>query len=229
MGLPIKLIKTIVPLLVALVVALPSSGLAAQGRGQIRDAITGEPVPYANVWFVGRDDGVSADAAGGVDLSGVRRGDSLSVSAVGYDSRIAVSQPNLVVPMTPDTSTLGEAVVRALVNPTSVVIAKLPRRIPNKNMLGSPNPWRQARFFPRDVLPQGPFQLEEVRVVLECEIREARMLLSVRGVSSDGTPGAALHGDPLVITASKGTRAYTVPLAEAIPRVLDQPVFIVLE
>ncbi|UOQ71849.1 carboxypeptidase-like regulatory domain-containing protein [Hymenobacter cellulosilyticus] len=69
--------------------AQPTAGLAQRilFSGQITEAATGQPVPFASVFVKGSSVGTTADDQGRYQLSVPQPIDSLSASAMGYRAK----------------------------------------------------------------------------------------------------------------------------------------------
>lgn len=66
------------------ILSLAASGVLAQEvSGYVEDARTGEPIPFANVWIKGTQQGTTTDLKGWFKLTAPKN-DTLSVSSVGY-------------------------------------------------------------------------------------------------------------------------------------------------
>ena len=75
-------------LFLALILAvLPAAGQSTRVRGTVRDADTGEPLPFAAVYFDGTTIGISTDLNGHYTLE-TRSQDAnvLTASLIGYES-----------------------------------------------------------------------------------------------------------------------------------------------
>jgi hypothetical protein len=53
-------------------------------RGKVTDASTGQPIPYANIYFKSTSKGVSSDSTGIYSLTSTQPGDSVYASSIGY-------------------------------------------------------------------------------------------------------------------------------------------------
>lgn len=108
----------LVTLLATLLLSLP--GRAASPvvtvSGVVRDSISKEPVPYAAVVLTGTDRGELTDEKGRFSIKTAKPFSSLSVSAIGYDSKTVArttgSPSKLVVELAPNGVALGEVTAR---------------------------------------------------------------------------------------------------------------------
>jgi hypothetical protein len=122
--------------LVILWMVIPTS-LFAQTvtiKGRITDSNTGDGIPFVNVIFKGTTIGTTTDFDGMYTIKTSTPGDSLSVSYIGYHSRVkAVSkEPNQVInfQLEEEATALKEVVIYAGENPAYEILRKVVR---NKN------------------------------------------------------------------------------------------------
>jgi len=94
--------------------------------GKVVDESTGEPVPFANVYFYGSDRGTTTDFEGRYQLKTYELYDSLVVSYIGYFTKvIAINQDTtqeLNVELKSETVSLDEVVIMSGENPAWAII-----------------------------------------------------------------------------------------------------------
>ncbi len=106
--------KTIYKKLLLLLLMLPFSVLAQNTlNGNVRDELSGLPLPGVSVTVQGSTNGVTTDFDGNFSLSGVKSGDVISFSFLGYKSTTITysSQNTISVILQEDASQLDEVVV----------------------------------------------------------------------------------------------------------------------
>ncbi|RKS26749.1 iron complex outermembrane receptor protein [Flavobacterium endophyticum] len=106
--------KTIYKKLLLLVLLLPFSVLAQNTlNGNVRDEVSGLPLPGVSVTVQGGTNGATTDFDGNFTLSGVKAGDVISFSFLGYKSTTITysSQNTISVVLQEDASQLDEVVV----------------------------------------------------------------------------------------------------------------------
>ena len=107
--------KTIYKQLLFLVLLLPFSVLAQNTvNGTVLDNLTKQPIPGVNVNVQGTTNGVSTDFNGKFQLSGVKKGDVVEFSFVGYKKLVVNynAQKSLNVSLAEDQNQLQEVVVQ---------------------------------------------------------------------------------------------------------------------
>ena len=101
--------------------------LSAQShRGQVLDAVTGQPLVFVNLSVIGTNVGATTDFNGRFELA-VAPGDSVRISYVGYEDQIwIVSEANFTeLRLQVSTTTLNEVVVRPGENPAWRIIRQV--------------------------------------------------------------------------------------------------------
>lgn len=98
-------------------------------NGRVTDAITFEPVVFANVIFRGTTIGVKTSFDGKFMLKGVTRSDSIVISFIGYETKtvfvIPGSSQNLEIVLHPATYSMREVMVRPGENPAHRILRKV--------------------------------------------------------------------------------------------------------
>ncbi|MGD1843666.1 MAG: DUF5686 family protein [Thermonemataceae bacterium] len=109
---------------------LPLSSLYAQQiqiKGRVTDTETGEPIPFANIFFKNHTSvGTSTDVDGYYTLQTEWNNDSLQVTYLSYQTAAKFPSQQLLqiidFQLTPDTQTLDEVVIRPSENPAFRII-----------------------------------------------------------------------------------------------------------
>ncbi len=98
-------------------------------RGKVTDAITGEPIPFVNVYFKGTTIGTSSDLEGIFSLESRGASDSVAASSMGYITAIKYAQKNkfqeINFELAPDQISLSEVVIVAGENPADILLRKV--------------------------------------------------------------------------------------------------------
>jgi len=97
--------------------------------GQVTEATTGQPVPFASLFLPGTSAGATADAEGRYELATTERADSLAASAMGYKvlkKRIGTEARQTINFSLPTSGvTLGEVTVRPTENPAYEILRRV--------------------------------------------------------------------------------------------------------
>ncbi|MBP5502260.1 MAG: carboxypeptidase-like regulatory domain-containing protein, partial [Bacteroidales bacterium] len=108
-------------LLAALMLLSISISAQTKVRGLVTDAATGEPLPFANVVFVGTTVGTITNPEGVYNMQTNQKCDSISFSMLGYDTYTVAIKPNtyqeINVELGQSDMVLNEIVIRPGENP----------------------------------------------------------------------------------------------------------------
>lgn len=98
-------------------------------KGRVTDAVTNEPIPYANVRFRGSTNGVACDFDGFFTLRSSKPYDSIRVSYLGYKTRAkkvkTFTNQTIDFQLQPDAVSLSAIVVTAGENPANILMRKV--------------------------------------------------------------------------------------------------------
>lgn len=101
----------VIAMLLAVVCPLISSAKVI--RGEVTDSITGEPLPYVNVYFPKSKGGTLTDANGVFEFSTNNLLDSLRISSLGYIPKVLPARENfMTIKLSPATKSLAEVIIR---------------------------------------------------------------------------------------------------------------------
>ncbi|GAP43587.1 hypothetical protein TBC1_111743 [Lentimicrobium saccharophilum] len=98
-------------------------------RGKVTDAVTGEGLPFVNVYFKGTTTGSTTDEQGYYAIETRHAADSLAASSVGYLTRVKPVIRNrfqeINFNLQPDQISLSEVVIKAGENPAEILLRKV--------------------------------------------------------------------------------------------------------
>ncbi|MBS4056204.1 MAG: carboxypeptidase-like regulatory domain-containing protein [Bacteroidales bacterium] len=124
--------STLSVLVVFMLLVLCNPGAHAQMtkiRGFVKDSLSGEPIPFANVYFEGTTIGSTTDFNGRFSLETLHAGDILTVACVGYEKQVSQVKKyryqELTFSLLPSNVTLEEVVVVAGENPADILFRKM--------------------------------------------------------------------------------------------------------
>ena len=79
-----------------LVLFFISFSLSAQIRGVVKDSISGEPIPYVNIWVENETIGTTSETNGSFSLD-IKEEKVLVFSALGYESKKLFSKNEIIL------------------------------------------------------------------------------------------------------------------------------------
>ena len=124
--------------LALMLITMPLSGQVTKIMGTITDAVTGEPVPFANVYFFGTTIGVTSDFEGHFSIETKTPTDSLKASYIGYKTSSKKIFKNrfqeVNFQLQPVNIDLPEVVIVAGENPAEILLRKIIENKENNRM-----------------------------------------------------------------------------------------------
>ena len=125
-----------------LLFSFPALAQVTKIRGKVTDAVTGEVIPFANIFIRGTTLGTTSDFDGYYSFEFRVKADSIHISVLGYTEQVKAIKPNVYQEINfvlePNNILLQEVVVYAGENPADILLRKI---IKNKS---------KNTFFPAD-------------------------------------------------------------------------------
>lgn len=124
-----KDIKSFICLLFLLLAFIHGTGQVTKIMGHVKDAETREPIPFANIYFVGTTIGVTSDFDGNFSIETNSPSDTLVASCVGYEIQSVKISKNRFQEVSFDLESknidLPEVVILAGENPAEILLRKI--------------------------------------------------------------------------------------------------------
>lgn len=106
-------------------------------RGQVIDFVSDEPVPFANIYFIGNTNGTTSDFDGYYKINLLSKPDSIVISALGYKTvtKPVTAEANQVInfKLQRDSYNLGEVVVVPGENPADTFMRQIIKHKPKNS------------------------------------------------------------------------------------------------
>ena len=190
-------------LLLTCLCALSAAGQRLTVSGQVVEAISGEPVPFASVFVPKTSIGATADLEGHFRLVITGPADSISVSAIGFAtiSRKLGSAPSqtILFRMRAGGVALAEVVVRPRENPAFVIL----RRVQDHKPQNERNALNSAEFDSYNRIEVSLAEIPDYMAKRKV-VKDMRALAIRQGAAAAADPDA-----PLPLFASEvGSRVY---------------------
>jgi len=192
-----------------------STSSYSQVSGLIQDANSKKTIPYANIAVFNSSKGTSANANGVFTIADVSYGDTIVISAVGYEKlfhQLEKESSNLY--LKPKLYQIPELEVSN--NSASIVkvIEPFKKRSKVAYYVCFGWPWMNGRIFHYSPeYSQTPF-IKEIRVLTKSKINGAKFNLRLLNVSDAGAPEEDLLTENLIIEIPKGTNKTSVDISQ---------------
>jgi hypothetical protein len=181
-----------------LLLFLFSISLSAQIKGVVKDSLTGNPIPYVNIWIENENIGTTSEEDGSfwIDL----KNDSvLFFSALGYETKRLFSIKEIVF-LKPKIFELNEVIIE---NPKFKEEIEVGNYETSGFRIGIGNINSAVFFKPDSIMLAHPF-VKEIKFLTKSDIENAKIRIKILSVNTDYSPGESLLDDEIIIMVKKG-------------------------
>jgi hypothetical protein len=200
---------------------------SAQIKGVIKDSISGQPIPYVNIWVDGETIGTTSEENGSFSLD-IKEEKILIFSALGYESKKSSSK-NEIILLKPKVIELKEVVVAsAKKNKTIKVNSFKKNKIKVYYGAGIEPTIIAKKIEPTDQIIKHPY-LKEINFLSLCQLEKAKLVLRFFEIDADGKPGDDYLGENIIIIIKKGQNLNKLNLEKYNIRIPDKGFFIAFE
>lgn len=182
----------------------------AQIRGVVKDSISGQPIPYANIWVENENVATTSEEDGTFSIV-VANTKNLIFSALGYETKtLKAAQVNQVF-LNPKAFDLEEVVISNSIGSKQNVIGLTENSVAQAFDNG---PRIDVKFFPYQAEYKKTPYLKRVTVYTDSRIEDATVKLHFYKVDANGYPGEELLQKPLIVTVKNGTKINKIDLSD---------------
>ncbi|MDP5027786.1 MAG: carboxypeptidase-like regulatory domain-containing protein [Flavobacterium sp.] len=187
-----------------------SFSLSAQIRGVVKDSISGEPIPYVNIWVENETIGTTSETNGSFSLD-IKEEKLLVFSALGYEIKKASSKSEVIL-LKPKVVELKEVVISIPKKSKELEIGVSKKRyyLPESQV----EPWIIAKKFDVDENNQDVNFVKDINFFIKSEIQKGVFRVRFFEVNSDGMPGEDLVSEEIIVEVKKGKSKITVDVSK---------------
>ena len=172
----------------------------SQIRGVVKDSISGEPIPYVNIWVDNETIGTTSEADGSFFLEASKE-KNIVISVLGYEKKTIKGSEISLVNLKPTTYELNEIVVLNKKQSKKIEIGNIKDAIFQSFDNG---PKVEAKFFPYQSSYSKTKFIKEVTIFTDSRIDSATIKIHFYSVDENGAPGKELLNKDFVVTLNKG-------------------------
>ena len=187
-----------------------SFSLSAQIRGVVKDSISGEPIPFVNIWVENETIGTMSDADGTFYLEASNQ-KNIVISVLGYERKVLKGTEVSEVLLKPMTYDLREVVILNKKQSKQIEIGEIKDAIFQSFDNG---PKIEAKFFPYKASYNKTKFLKEVTIFTDSRIEDATIKLHFYSVDENGFPGEELLTKDFVVTLKKGVLKHRYSISQ---------------
>ena len=172
----------------------------SQIRGVVKDSISGEPIPFVNIWVDNETIGTTSEADGSFFLEASKE-KNIVISVLGYEKKTIKGSEISLVNLKPTTYELNEIVVLNKKQSKKIEIGNIKDAIFQSFDNG---PKVEAKFFPYQSSYSKTKFIKEVTIFTDSRIDSATIKIHFYSVDENGAPGKELLNKDFVVTLNKG-------------------------
>ena len=172
----------------------------SQIRGVVKDSISGEPIPFVNIWVENETIGTTSEADGTFFLEASKQ-KNIVISVLGYERKTLKGSEISVVQLKPMTYDLREIVILNKKQSKQIEIGDIKNAIFQSFDNG---PKIEAKFFPYQASYSKTKFIKEVTIFTDSRIDDATIKLHFYSVDENGFPGEELLTKDYIVTLKKG-------------------------
>lgn len=181
--------------------------LSAQIRGVVKDSITGEPIPYVNIWVENETVGTTSESNGSFSLD-IKEEKMLVFSALGYEVKKASSRTDIIL-LKPKVFELKEVVIEQPKFKNEIEVGNYET---SGFRIGLGNINSAVYFKPYDEMITHPF-LKKIKFLTKSDIEKAKIRIKILTINADNSPGESLIDEEIIVSVKKGKNKNTIDLS----------------
>ena len=194
-----------------LLLFLFSISLSAQIKGVVKDSLTGNPIPYVNIWVENENIGASTEENGTFEIYTTEKSKNLIFTAIGFEKKIVKISESKEVKLKSVEYLLDEIVLSNSKETKQIEIGKTKNSISQAFDNG---PKIVAKFFPYKLSYKATKYIKKVTVLTDSKIENATIKLHFYAVDSLGFPSKELLKKDLILTVKKGVNNHAFDISD---------------
>ncbi|AWI25085.1 carboxypeptidase-like regulatory domain-containing protein [Flavobacterium pallidum] len=200
----------------------------SQILGIVKDSLSGQPIPYINIWIENGNTGTTSEQDGTFSIQ-ADASKNLVFTGVGYQAKTVKTADAAIVLLKEAVIKLDEVKVTAR-KPSDIKEIEIggSEKIHHNQLCGA-TPWIDAKFFPfENTYTETPF-IKNAIIFTESNIKDATFKLRIFAVAENGFPGADLVDEDIIISVKKGGKKNIVDLSKYHLSIPENGIFIGFE
>lgn len=177
------------------------SKITAQIKGVVKDSISGQPIPFVNIWLENEEIGTTSDFDGSFSIVVKDTNKNLVFSSLGFEKKTVNAINVKEVFLKASLIELDEVVVLNKKETKEVEIGKTENSILQTFDNG---PKIEAKYFPYQESYKKTKFIKKVSIQTDSKIIEATIKIHFYAVNEDGSPGEELLTKDFLVTIKQG-------------------------
>ena len=186
-----------------------SFSISAQIRGVVKDSISGEPIPYVNIWVENETIGTTSETNGSFSLD-IKEEKVLVFSALGYESKKSSSK-NEIILLKPKVFELKEVVIEQPKFKKEIEIGNFSR--PEGYHISGNLDWSNAKYFKYETRFEETKFVKKIKIKTRSKVNNAKFKIRIFSVNKEGYPENDLLSEDIIVTVKKGKRKNVIDVS----------------
>ena len=200
----------------------------SQLKGVVKDSISGQPIPYVNIWVENENIGTTSELDGTFTINATS--DKVLVfSALGFASKKIKADKIESVVLKNEAIALHEVIIAPPKHDSEIVIGNYNKGSINHYFACGTSPFIVAKFFPFTKEMEQHSFLKSLLVLTKAEKGNAKFVLRFFEVNPDGSPGDDLIAQNIVVPIKKGKKNTSIDLESYKIKVPTNGFFVAVE
>jgi hypothetical protein len=192
-----------------LVLFFISFSLSAQIKGVVKDSLSGEPIPYVNIWVENETVGTTSEIDGTFSLA-IKEEKVLVFSALGYETK-KLASTNEVIFLKPIAYELNEVVVEQPRFKEEIEIGNF-HKSAGYHISGDLE-WSNAKYFKYELTYEETKFVKKIKITTRSKVNNAKFKIRIFSVNKEGYPDNDLLSEDIIVTVKKGKRKNVIDIS----------------
>ena len=188
---------------------LVSFSLSAQIKGVVKDSISGQPIPYVNIWVENESVGTTSETDGSFSLY-IKEEKVLVFSALGYHTKKATSK-NQVILLKPKVFELNEVVIGRPKFQKEIEVGNFNK--PSGYHISGDLEWSNAKFFKYETTYEQTKFVKKIKITTRSKVNNAKFKIRLYSVNKEGYPENDLLNEDIIVTVKKGKKNNVIDIS----------------
>ncbi|BDB56270.1 carboxypeptidase-like regulatory domain-containing protein [Flavobacterium ammonificans] len=188
---------------------LVSFSLSAQIKGVVKDSISGQPIPYVNIWVENETIGTTSEENGSFSLD-IKEEKALVFSALGYESKKSSSKHGIIL-LKPKVFELNEVVIEQLKFQKEIEVGNFSKT--EGYHISGDLEWSNAKFFKYETTYEQTKFVKKIKITTRSKVNNAKFKIRLYSVNKEGYPENDLLNEDIIVTVKKGKKNNVIDIS----------------
>ncbi len=185
----------------------------SQLKGVVKDSISGQPIPYVNIWVENENIGTTSELDGTFTIN-TTSDKVLVFSAVGYLRKKARVVYNQGILLSLEINHLEDIFVQKRVGKEQIEINTFKSKEVNSYHSANNRPTIiVSHIKSSSIIEKHPF-IQKISFLSNSQLATAKIKLRIYDVAPDGGPGANYNDETIIVSLKKGKRKNSIDISD---------------